>query len=561
MPLLPISLPPGLKNTGSAYEAKNRWHDANLIRFRSGRIEPVGGWNKLTTQTALGARVTSMHPWVVASGRKQCAVCTLTDVYIGDPEPSYDYTNSKLQYRVTPGAPFGDGVFPDTTPVGGEFGYGTLASAVQDTFRYGLGYGSLSYSDEDYGDARTPATSTLQPTTWIIDNWGNNLVACHNYSGNIYIWENDLGTRMSILTNAPASNRAIVVTAERHLMALGAGGVQKKVQWSSQEANTTWTATATNTAGSFNLETSGEIVNGKRVRQGVLVWTDIDVHLVSYLGPPYVYGREKLADNCGLIGAHAVGQAGGVTAWMSRSRFWLYDGYVRPLNCEVEKYVFDNINLQYGGLIFAAAINEKNEIWWFYPSSGQTTPDRYVSWNYVDNFWTYGRLARTAWADSGIYASPLGAGGDKHIYQHEQASSGSERVSTVSAITTEAALSTNDRDLALGASDALGSTEFLVYVQSGAIELGDGDQQMHATRVITDTMSGDNGLRFRFYTADTPDASETVLPSSGTYEPESDGYTDVRFTCRQFRVSIEAGFDQDFDTAVNRIEVTPGGSR
>ena len=119
-----------------------------------------------------------------------------------------------------------------------------------------MGYGSLEYSGEAYGEARTPQSSTLQPTTWILDNWGDNLVACYNYNGNIYIWENNLGTRMSKLTNAPTSNRAILVTAERHLMALGAGGVQKKVQWSSQEANTTWTATATNTAGSFNLETA-----------------------------------------------------------------------------------------------------------------------------------------------------------------------------------------------------------------------------------------------------------------------------------------------------------------
>ena len=563
MALLPISLPPGLKHTGSAYEAKNRWHDANLIRFRSGRIEPVGGWAKLTTQTGLGARVTSMHPWVVSSGRKQCAVCTIQDIYIGDPEPSYDYTNSKLQYRVTPGGGFGEGVFPNNTtpPVGGEFGYGVLAFGSEDTFAYGLGYGSLEYSGEAYGDARTPQSSTLQPTTWILDNWGDNLVACYNYNGNIYIWENNLGTRMSKLTNAPTSNRAIVVTAERHLMALGAGGVQKKVQWSSQEANTTWTATATNTAGSFNLETSGEIVNGKRVRQGVLVWTDVDVHLISYLGPPYVYGREKIADNCGLIGAHAVGQAGDVTAWMSRSRFWVYDGYVRPLECEVDKYIFDDINLVYGGLAFAAPISKKNEIWWFYPSSGATSPDRYAAWNYLENTWTYGRLKRTAWADSGIYLDPIGAGEDRNIYKHEQDSSGSERDAGVSAVTSEADMSTNERNLALGASAALGSTEFLVYVRSGVIELGEGDQVMHATQLITDTTSGDNGLRFKFYTADTPDASETALPSSGIYEPESDGYTDVRFTARQFRISIEAGFDQDFDTSVNRLDVTPGGLR
>ena len=48
-----------------------------------------------------------------------------------------------------------------------------------------------------------------------------------------------------------------------------------------------------------------------------------------------------------------------------------------------------------------------NEVGWFYCSSGVTTIDRYVVFNYAENSWTIGQLSRSAWMDEGIFDGPL----------------------------------------------------------------------------------------------------------------------------------------------------------
>jgi hypothetical protein len=86
-------------------------------------------------------------------------------------------------------------------------------------------------------------------TTWTLDNWGEYLLACSNADGKIYEWDLNIANDGVALTNAPVSNKAVLVTAERFVFALGAGGNARKVAWSDQEDNTTWTPASNNQAG------------------------------------------------------------------------------------------------------------------------------------------------------------------------------------------------------------------------------------------------------------------------------------------------------------------------
>ena len=59
--------------------------------------------------------------------------------------------------------------------------------------------------------------------------------------------------------------------------------------------------------------------------------------------------------------------------------------------------------------IFCAANSDFNEVMWFYPSSGSDQIDRVVMFNYAENLWYIGSLARSSWADSGVYPVPYAA--------------------------------------------------------------------------------------------------------------------------------------------------------
>jgi len=125
-------------------------------------------------------------------------------------------------------------------------------------------------------------------------------VACNADDGKIYEWQLNTASAAAVLSNAPTSNRGILVTQERFLFALGAGGNPRKVQWSAREDNNTWTASATNEAGDLELNTSGQILAGVNVQGQSLILTTRDCHVANYVGPPYVYGIERVGTSCGL---------------------------------------------------------------------------------------------------------------------------------------------------------------------------------------------------------------------------------------------------------------------
>jgi len=632
--LVELNLRPGVFKNGSVREAKGRYYDANLIRWKNGKLKPVGGWAK-TTSSAIDGKGRTMLPFRDNTGNEYIAVGTSEKLYL--------YVGAtSTPVNITPTV-FTSG--NATSAVGTGFGSGPFnGSAVYKTFNNSnitadssdnsLNITSATFPTDDFGvgdliqvsgftggatgnnktypnshrisaitttkitiDSSTSLTSqnpssyvtisrarrwnedyiatetslVTSANVWSFDTWGEILVGCSDSDGKIYYWDPSASNPLSnkaVLANqgAPVSNTHILVSKERHLIAFGAGGNPKKIQWSTAEDFTTYTSgtsnawypTVTNSAGSFEIDTTGEIKSATKVGNIILVQTDVDCHEMRYIGPPYIYSRKRIAGSCGIISRQAAASVTGLAAWMSYDgSFFIYDGSVRPLACDVSKYIADDFNDVQKDLVYAVPNSLNNEVWWFYVSSSGSDIDRYVIWNYAENWWSIGQLERTAFSDVGVFSKPLAVSSDGHIYEHEIERSGSSaRTSGVNDPLTISQLSTNDRVLSFGLSGT--SSNEMTYAETGAFEVGVGDRFANVKTMITDTSAGDNALSFKVYSALNSDSAET---ESSSYSLGTDGYTHLRETGRQLRLKIQAPFDQDFEIGPLRAEVSAGGKR
>lgn len=490
---IPLQIPPGVYKNGTEYQSKGRWNDANLVRWYEGTIRPVRGWRK-RQETQLSGRPSGLISWRDNGGDRWIVVGTHTKLYA---------INTL-------------GTTKEITPTG-------LTAGNEDAV-VKLGYGYGVYGAFAYGVER-PDTGNFTPaTSWALDTWGQNLVACSSTDGKIYEWELGFATPdlAVAITNAPTNNQSVLVTDERIMFALGAGGNPRKVQWSDQEDNTAWTPSTLNQAGDFELATVGTLQCGKRFRGSALLFTDVDVHVATYIGPPYVYSFERAGTGCGVISKQAVGVNDNAAIWMAKSGFWYYDGFVKPLPSDVSDYVFSNINMTQSSKIHCVHNSTFGEMWWFYPSSGSNENDSYVSFNYREGHWAIGSLARTAGTDAGVFANPLMVSPDGFVYEHEVGF------------------------------DYEGAQP---YAESGPIEIATGDRVVSVTGMVPDEKTqGDVQARFstRFY----PNAPEFNFGPYAMGNP-----TSVRVTGRQIAVRIEGVTNTSWRVGVPRLDITLGGKR
>ena len=266
------------------------------------------------------------------------------------------------------------------------------------------------------------------------------------------------------------------------------------IRWSDQESVVDWTPTATNQAGSVRLSHGTQIITAIQTRQEIVVWTDSTVYSLQYLGPPFVWGVQLLGDNISILGQNAVAQASGVVYWMGTDKFYSYDGRINTLNCDLRKYVYQDINLQQNQQCFAGTNEGFNEVWWFYCSANSTEIDRYVIYNYLENTWYYGTMNRTAWLDSGLRDYPIAANPltvtTSNIVNHEFG---------------------ND-DNATGTPVAIDA-----YISSAEFDIGDGNNFAFVWRMLPDlSFSGSDA-------SPTPQLTMTLYPmqnsGSGTGTP------------------------------------------
>jgi hypothetical protein len=265
------------------------------------------------------------------------------------------------------------------------------------------------------------------------------------------------------------------------------------IRWSDQEDPYNWTPASTNQAGFLRLSRGSEIVTATQSRQEVLVWTDASLYSLQYVGAPIVWGAQIVGENISIVGQNAVAYANGVSYWMGKDKFYKYDGRSQTLNCDLRRYVFSDINTQQYAQVVAGTNEGFNEIWWFYCSSGSDVIDKYVVYNYAENVWYYGNMARTAWLDSGLRNYPLAATYNSNLVNHEQGLD----------------------DNATGTTLPIES-----WIISSQFDLDDGHNFMFVWRVLPD-------ITFEGSTATSPSATMYLLPlknsgSGYTVDPATD---------------------------------------
>ena len=362
----------------------------------------------------------------------------------------------------------------------------------------------------------TGGTSTSSLRLWSQSNFGEDLLI-NPRGGGLYYWDqtNGLNTRavlVSSIVGADADTPSVVLSvfvsdASRFVFAFGCDDYSSStlnpmlIRWSDQEDFLTWTPAPTNQAGSLQLSHGSEIVTSIQARQEIVVFTDSAIYSLQYVGPPAVWTSQLLGDNVSIIGPNAVCLASGVVYWMGVDKFYKYDGRVQTLRCDLRQYIFSDINLTQASQVFAGTNEGFNEAWWFYCSAGSNTVDKYVVYNYLEDIWYYGTMARSAWLDSGLRNYPLGATYINNLVNHELGVD-DNATSTTAAI---AAL--------------IGSSEF---------DIDDGHNFGFIWRVLPD-------LTFRGSTSGTPQCTMTLIP----FENSGSGATDPRSTAGTSNASIQ----------------------
>jgi len=298
------------------------------------------------------------------------------------------------------------------------------------------GYGTGTYGTGGYGTGSTSSAQTgtaITATNWSMDNWGQTLLACPE-GGGIYAWTPNTGFQNSqLIPGGPLYNAGIFVSMQTQmLIAFGSTvdetvGVQQDpllVKWSDQADYTSWAVSTVSQAGSRRLPTGSKIVGGMSVPQNELIWTDLDLWSMAYLGglTAGVWSFTKIGSNCGLVGKHATARQGSNVYWMSASNFFATGGSVPAvIPCSIWDVVFQDLNTAYQTTCWTWSNTPFNEIWFFYPrrSTGATSPDAYAKLNTLDGSWDYGPLDRSCGIDQSLAGMPIAAASTGLIYEHE----------------------------------------------------------------------------------------------------------------------------------------------
>jgi hypothetical protein len=371
------------------------------------------------------------------------------------------------------------------------------------------GWGGVTTGFTSTGWGRSAATGVgVDLRLWTQDNFGQDLIM-NPRGGSLYYWAVNsspttydrgqlmyAGGNVSIRgstvtcdsTTPSLCNFMMISDSSRFVICFGTNdptGVYAttaldpmQIRWSDQESFSVWTPSITNQAGNIRLSHGSEIISAIQTRQEILVYTDSALYSMQYLGAPYVWGTQILADNISLIGQNAVATVNNVTYWMGTDKFYTYSGRVDTLPCALRQYIFEDINMNEASQVFAGTNEGYNEVWWYYCSSSSNTIDRYVIYNHLERTWYYGSLSRTAWMDSPLRDYPMAAGYNGQLIYHENG---------VDDGTTNPA------------------SPITAYVQSSDFDIGDGHNFGFVWRMIPD-------VTFNGSYANTPSATFTLLP-------------------------------------------------
>lgn len=422
----------------------------------------------------------------------------------------------------------------------------------------GWGAGTWGRGTWDSASSLLAAGATLR--LWGNDNFGEDLLF-NVRDGGIYYWDksggliravalDSLGTDATIPTVA---KQVMVSDRDRHVIAFGCDGEASigtqdpmLIRFSDQGSLSTWQSTAENTAGELSLGSGSEIVTAIETRQQILVLTDVSAYSMQFLGPPFTFGINLISENITIMAPNAAKAVDDMVFWMGQDDFYMYNGQVQKMPCSIKSYIFNDFNSAQSEKVSAGLNSSFNEIWWFYPSSSSDENDRYAIYNYVEQVWYYGVLARTVWIDRGINTQPLAAGTDNFLYNQE-----------------------------LGLDD--GSTApysaITAYITSSQLDLGDGESFAFIRRIIPD-------VTFDGSTSDAPAANFIIKTRNfpgGTYNTTSTNavtrsatvpveqfttQAHVRLRGRSFTFELQSTIaETQWRLGAPRVEVRPDGRR
>ena len=615
---------PGINKEGTDYTAEGGWFDGNLMRFRKGFPEKIGGWEKYLPDSFEGTG-RKLHGWVTLDGTRLLALGTRFKLYAQSADNYVDITpirktstnsitfsatngssiitatdsnhganlndfvtlsgaaslggvvtaavlNQEYQITSVPSANTYTFTAKDTSGVtvtANSSDSGNGGSGVDglyeinvglDTFVTGTGWNAGAWGASTFGST-SALTANNQLRLWSLDNFGEDLLS-NVRAGGIFYWDyTNVSNRPVALSAIAGANFAptvglqvLVSDVDRHVIVLGADPIDSGsrteeidpmlVAFSDQGNPLQWEPLSTNTAGSLRCSAGSQIIGGIRARQETLIWTDVAMYSLQFVGPPLTFGLNLVNEGVSLIGPNAVVNTPSGIFWMDKKGFYSYGGAVEPVQCSVDFYVFNDFNIDQAFQVFGFLNKQFDEVGWFYCSSSSDVIDRYVTYNYVDQTWSIGQLSRTAWLDEGIESYPRATGtvsGSNFLFKHETGF------------------------------DDDGSPMDNVFIESADFDLGEGEDFQFIRRVIPDVEFTGTGtdqtinmvLKARNYPGDSLTTDQTTSFTSTTTK------IDTRARGRQAAIRFES--DDDGSTGVReglgfrigatRLDLQPNGRR
>jgi hypothetical protein len=307
----------------------------------------------------------------------------------------------------------------------------------------GTGFGLGPFGSGGFGFGTTPSSLTGNPITatdWTSDNWGQILLECPK-NGGLYQYDPTAGyTNAALVRTAPIFNGGMFVSMAQQIVVLWGSTVTQAigvaqdpllVKWCTIGdflSNTAWTPLTTNQAGSYRIPTGSKIVCGLAAPNQNLIWTDLDCWAMTYQGPPFVYGFNKIGAGAGAVSSHAMQQLRGAVFWWGPNNFFVYaGGAVSVIPCPVWDAVFQNLNTAFVQNVRAMPNTPFNEVGWLFPSSASSSGecDSHIKFNITEPGapWDINignsQLARSSWIDQTILGAPIATSPTGFIYQHE----------------------------------------------------------------------------------------------------------------------------------------------
>lgn len=625
MPLTKLQFRPGINRDITSYSNEGGWRDGDKVRFRLGYPEKIGGWQKFSASTYLGS-ARALHNWIALDGSNYLGIGTHLKYYIEEGTSFSDITPIRtttsagaLTFAATTGSTtltvthsshgcqqFDFVTVSGAVSLGGDItaailnaehqvsrvidgntyeitvsvpalatdtgnGGGSVVGEYQinvglDTTVGGTGWGAGTYGRGGWGSTSPGGlTTTTQIRLWSHDNFGEDLLINPRDSF-IYYWDKsggagaravELSTLSGTKTSVPTICKQVMVSdRDRHVLAFGCDGINASpsgtqgdgvqdpllIRFSDQENALEWYPSATNTAGDLRLGSGSTFVRAIETKREILVWTDTALSSLRFIGPPFTFGLQQLANNITIIGPNAAVATEDFVFWMGLDNFYVYAGQTAQLPCTVKDKVFADINLAEFDKVFGAVNSEFGEVFWLYPSAASSENDRYVVYNYIDKLWYFGTIERTAWLDRGTRDFPIAAYGGL-LYNHEFGY------------------------------DADGQP-MDSFIESAAMDLGDGDHFAYIRRVIPDlTFTGSTAISspqatFTLKARNFPGedfgntAAGTTSRTAVSPVEEFTNQLDLRVRGRSFAVRVESNaLESKWKLGSPRVDIRQDGRR